>query len=215
MISRSPRCTTGSADGRPGLRRIRIDGRRRLMADAPAAARRRRADADAADAAERLAQRAVVARPPAAARRARGPSIAIARRVVALGRDEQRHRRPVSRCSSTTATAAGSWPSGGSVRMRDAAEFVHRHADVHPHAAHRAAQHDALAIDFDLPHSARPRRRRARHSARAGRGVEPQRAARPGGLPPTPILTPRNCSQPGFCRPVDGRNHAAAPSESA
>ena len=50
-----------------------------------------------------------------------------------------------------TATAAGSSPSGGSIRMRDAAEFRDRHADLHPDAAHRAPQHDALAIEFDLP----------------------------------------------------------------
>ena len=101
MISCSPRCTAGSAAGRPGLRRIRIDGRRHLMA----ARRRRRGDGeptrDAADAAERLAQRAVVLDHQQRHAEHAAPAFPLRHRVVAVGRDEQRHRQ--GRCRDAPA----------------------------------------------------------------------------------------------------------------
>ena len=121
--------------------------------------------------------------------------------------------RPLSRCSSMTATAAGSSPSGGSSPHADAAEFVHRHADFHADAAHRAPQHHALAIELDvanLPVGAAVARRIAH---RQGVGVEPQRAARPGG-PVDSHDDASKLSQPGLCA-RSWRDHAAEPSESA
>ena len=89
--------------------------------------------------------------------------------------------RPLSRCSSMTATAAGSSPSGGNVRMVTPANSRHEHADFHANTAHLAAEHDALAIEFDVTNlSVRAAvARRIAHGQ--GVGVEPQRAARPRG----------------------------------
>ncbi len=136
--------------------------------------------------------------------------------VVAVARHEQRHRKAASRCSSITAVAAGSSPSARQHPHADAAKLGDRHADVHADAAHRAPQHDAIAIELDLPDlSVRAAvARRIAHGQ--GEGVEPQRAARPERGPNT-HLTPQTLPAGLLCPVVPrscrrgGRNRLKGP----
>jgi hypothetical protein len=58
------------------------------------------------------------------------------------------------------------------------------HADRHPHATDGTAQHDAFAVEFDIPYAAIGTRVMRVEANRQGMGVEPQCAARPGGSDP-------------------------------
>ena len=95
MISRSPRWTGGSAAGRPGLRRIRIDGRRRRSV---ARTRRRGSGAPTrtrAEPLERLAKAVAVGDQQRPAEHA-APALPFGDHVVAgVGRHHQRHREPL------------------------------------------------------------------------------------------------------------------------
>ena len=85
--------------------------------------------------------------------------------------------------------------------QRDAEEIADAQIDRHAHAEHGTAQHDAFAVKLDLPHAA-IRARIVRMEAYGQRkGVEPQHAARPGGIGPACCcLTPHGfVSPPELC----------------
>ena len=73
--------------------------------------------------------------------------------------------------------------------------------DRHPHAVDGTAQHDAFAVKFDLPHAAVGAAVMRIETDRQGERVEPQCAARPGGIDPACCsLTPHGIvSPPGLC----------------
>ncbi|GGI24770.1 hypothetical protein GCM10010987_31050 [Bradyrhizobium guangdongense] len=68
--------------------------------------------------------------------------------------------------------------------QRDAGEVADAHVDRHLHAADGTAQHDAFAMKLDLPRVAVGARIMRIEADRKGMRVEPQAAARPGGVDP-------------------------------
>ena len=77
--------------------------------------------------------------------------------------------------------------------------------DRHLHAVDGTAQHDAFAVKFDLPHAAVCAGIVRIEADRQGERVEPQYAARPGGIDPACCsLTPHGFYLPaGIIFPVD------------
>src|SRR6266699_2374869 len=72
--------------------------------------------------------------------------------------------------------------------------------DRHLHAVDGAAQYDAFAVKFDLPHAAVCAGIVRIEADRQRERVEPQCAARPGGVDPACSLTPHGLvSPPGLC----------------
>ena len=167
MISRS-RCTRGSADGRPGLRRIRKRGRRHLIGGAaPPRGRARRRRCRRCDGTARATSRRLDHQQRQSEHAA--PGFPFGDQVVAVGAMNSGTDRPPSRCSSMTAVAAGSSPSAGNIRMLTPRNSATGTPTIHADAAHRAPQHDAVAIAVRPAGFVRLRRRRAPHSGRAGR----------------------------------------------
>src|SRR6266480_3008354 len=96
--------------------------------------------------------------------------------------------------------------------QRHAKKIAHANVDRHPHAVDGAPQNDAFAVKFDLPHAA-VRASVVRMEAYGQRkGVEPQCAARPGGIDPACCsLTPHGPDLPaGIMFPVDTRDRSRA-----
>ena len=89
--------------------------------------------------------------------------------------------------------------------QRDAEKIADANVDRHPHALDGTAQHDAFAMKFDLPHAAVGAGIVRIEAERKGKRVEPQGAARPGGIDPACCcLTPHGFSLPaGIMFPVD------------
>ena len=88
--------------------------------------------------------------------------------------------------------------------QRDAKKIADADVDGHPHAVQRTPQHDAFAMKFDLPHAAVGTGIVRVEADGQGKRVEPQCAARPGGIDPaccclTPhgFLSPRQDYVPG------------------
>ena len=98
-----------------------------------------------------------------------------------------------------------------------AEEVADANFDGHPHALDGTAQHDAFAMKFDLPHAAIGAGILRSEAKRKGKRVEPQCAARPGGVDPACCcLTPHGFSLPaGIMFPVDTRDLSGAVSVSA
>ena len=65
-----------------------------------------------------------------------------------------------------------------------AEEIADPNIDGHLHAMDGTAQHDAFAVKFDLPHAAIGAGILRIEAERKGKRVEPQCAARPGGIDP-------------------------------
>src|SRR5580693_2456039 len=85
--------------------------------------------------------------------------------------------------------------------QRNAKKIAHPDVDRHPHAVDGTMQNDAFAVKFYPPHAA-VRAGVVRVEAEGQReGVEPQCAARPGGIDPACCsLTPHGfISPPGLC----------------
>ena len=89
--------------------------------------------------------------------------------------------------------------------QRDAEKIADANVDGHLHALDGTAQHDAFAMKFDLPHAAVGAGILRIEAERKGKRVEPQCAARPGGIDPACCcLTPHGFSLPaGIMFPVD------------
>ena len=85
--------------------------------------------------------------------------------------------------------------------QRDAEKIADADVDRHLHAADGTAQHDAFAVKFDVPHAAVCAGIMRIEADGQGMGVEPQCAARPGGIDPACCcLTPHGfISPPGLC----------------
>ena len=85
--------------------------------------------------------------------------------------------------------------------QRNAEEIAHAQIDRHAHALHGAAQHNAFAVKLDLPHAAIRARIVRMEADGQGKRVEPQAAARPGGIAPARCcLTPHGfVSPPELC----------------
>jgi len=66
--------------------------------------------------------------------------------------------------------------------QRDTEEIADAQIDRHTHAQDGTAQHDAFAVKFDLPHAAVRARVMRMEADGQRKRVEPQRAARPGGI---------------------------------
>src|SRR5882757_2252596 len=83
----------------------------------------------------------------------------------------------------------------------NAEEIADANVDRHPHALDGTAQHDAFAMKFDLPRAAIRARILRVEGEREGKWVEPQCAARPGGIDSACWwLTPQDfISPPGLC----------------
>ena len=116
MISRSSRCTVAPSIERPTLRRIRMEGRRLLIAE-----RRRRRPVGGATRTAPMRSNASRKRPSASATRSGMPSTCAhdchsATMSVPSSALKRGSERPWSRCSSTIDTAPGVSPSGGSIR---------------------------------------------------------------------------------------------------
>src|SRR5258706_9523561 len=84
---------------------------------------------------------------------------------------------------------------------RNAEKIGDVNIDRHLHAVDGTAQHDGFAVKFDLPHAAVGAGIMGIEADRKGERVEPQCAARPGGIDPACCsLTPHGLvSPPGFC----------------
>ena len=104
-----------------------------------------------------------------------------------------------SRCTSTSICASSS------AAQRDAEKIADANVDRHLHAVDGTAQHDAFAMKFDLPHAAVGAGIVRIEADGQGKRVEPQCAARPGGIDPACCcLTPHGFSLPaGIMFPVD------------
>ena len=89
--------------------------------------------------------------------------------------------------------------------QRDAEKIADADVDRHLHAAHGTAQHDAFAVEFDVPHAAVGAGIMRFEADGQGKRVEPQGAARPGGIDPACCcLTPHGFYLPaGIMFPVD------------
>ena len=89
--------------------------------------------------------------------------------------------------------------------QRDAEKIADADVDRHPHAVHGTAQHDAFAVKFDLTHAAVGAGIVRIEADGQGKRVEPQCAARPGGIDPACCcLTPHGFYLPaGIMFPVD------------
>ena len=100
-----------------------------------------------------------------------------------------------SRCSSTSIWAS-SMPRSAMPR-----KSLTRTIDRHPHAVDGTAEHDAFAMKFDLPHAAVGADVVRVEADGQRKRVEPQCAARPGGIDPACCcLTPHGfVSPPGLC----------------
>jgi hypothetical protein len=68
--------------------------------------------------------------------------------------------------------------------QRDTEKIADTNVDGHPHAADGTVQHDAFAVKFDSPHAAVCAGVLRMEGERKGKRVEPQSAARPGGIDP-------------------------------
>ena len=89
--------------------------------------------------------------------------------------------------------------------QRDAEKIADAEIHGHAHALHGTAQHDAFAVKFDLPHAAIRAGVVRMEADRQRKRVEPQDAARPGGIDPACCyLTPHGFGLPaGIMFPVD------------
>ena len=87
----------------------------------------------------------------------------------------------------------------------DAEEIADANIDGHLHALDGTAQHDAFAVNFDLPNAAIGADVLRVEALRKRKRVEPQDAARPGGIDPACCcLTPHGFSLPAeIMLPVD------------
>src|SRR3954471_9359726 len=85
--------------------------------------------------------------------------------------------------------------------QRYAEKIADANVDRHPHAAHGTVQDDAFAVKFDPPHAAVGAGIMCVEAERKREWVEPQDAARPGGIePPWCWLSPHGfISPPGLC----------------
>ncbi len=85
--------------------------------------------------------------------------------------------------------------------QRNAEKIGDANIDRHLHAMDGTAQHDAFAVKFDLPHATVGAGIMRIEADRQGERVEPQGAARPGGIDPACCsLTPHGLvSPPGLC----------------
>jgi hypothetical protein len=66
----------------------------------------------------------------------------------------------------------------------DAAEIAHANVDGHPHAVDGAPQHNTFAVEFDPAHAAIGANIMRVETYGQRERVEPQCAARPGGIDP-------------------------------
>src|ERR1022692_3333312 len=84
---------------------------------------------------------------------------------------------------------------------RNAEKIAHANADRHLHAVDGTTQNDAFAVKFDSSHAAVGAGIVRIEADRQGKRVEPQCAARPGGIDPACCcLTPHGfISPPGLC----------------
>jgi hypothetical protein len=89
--------------------------------------------------------------------------------------------------------------------QRDAEKIAHVNVDRHPHAVDGAMQNDAFAVKFNSAHAAVCARIMRIETDGQRERVEPQDAARPGGIDPTCCyLTPHGFGLPaGIMFPVD------------
>src|SRR6202790_5272282 len=85
--------------------------------------------------------------------------------------------------------------------QRDAEKIADANVDRHLHAVDGPAQHDAFAMKFDIAHAAVGAGVVRIEAYRQRERVEPQGAARPGGIDPACCcLTPHGfISPPGLC----------------
>ena len=88
----------------------------------------------------------------------------------------------------------------------DTEKIAYANIDGHLHAVQRTTQYDAFAMKFDLPHATVGAGIICVEANRQGKRVEPQCAARPGGIDPacwwlTPhgSWSPRRDYVPGRC----------------
>src|SRR5580658_200209 len=88
-----------------------------------------------------------------------------------------------------------------SAAPRHAEEIADAHVDGHPHAVDGPMQDDAFAVKFDPAHAAVGADVLCVEADGQREGVEPQCAARPGGIDPACCsLTPHGFfSPPGLC----------------
>ena len=99
--------------------------------------------------------------------------------VVAFGRDEQRNSEPDVAVLQHDGDGGRLVALGRQGSHRDPGEFGHTHADFHRNAAHLAAEHNALAVEFDVANLSVRAIVSSRVTDGQVVGVEPQRAARP------------------------------------
>ena len=101
--------------------------------------------------------------------------------------------------------------------QRDAEKIADADVDRHLHAVDGTAQHDAFAVKFDLPHAAVGAGVVRIEADGQGKRVEPQCAARPGGIESRLLLfdASRLCLPAGIMFPVDARDRSRARSEIA
>ena len=158
---------------------------------APPPPRRGLTHHETADPAERFAERAVAIGNEQRYAEYAGPGFPLRHGVVAFGRDEQRHGEPDIAVLQHDGNGGRLVALGRQGSHRDPGEFGHTHADFHRNAAHLAAEHDALAVEFNVANLSV--RAIVAGSVTDGKvvGVEPQRAARPRSHAPA-MLTPRN-----------------------
>ena len=90
--------------------------------------------------------------------------------------------------------------------QRDAEKIAHANVDRHLHAVDGTTQNDAFAVKLDLPHATICTGVVRIEADGQREGVEPQCAARPGGIDPACCsLTPHGFYLPaGIMFPVDG-----------
>ena len=175
---------------------------------------RTRLEPHAAHAIERFAKSAAtVGHEQRQTQRAR-PQLPFRDHVIAVGLREQRHAQGgiamLERKHDAFALLRGD------ETKRDAQEGVKRKFDRHGNAAHRTAEHDALAVELDPSHPLVGPGIGRRETDRQCERVEPQSAARPGRHGPAELpLTPQNRLPVPSLRPGFVWEHAAAASESA
>ena len=95
---------------------------------------------------------------------------------------------------------------------RDPDKVADTNAYGHPHAVNGTAQHDVFAMKFDQPDAAVRADVVRAEDRRQRKRVEPQCAARPGGIDPACCcLTPHGfCLPPGLCSRSIGETLAGA-----
>jgi len=122
------------------------------------------------------------------------PGLPGGRDLVGVGADEQRNRkRGVAMHQHQRLRVV-------EAAQTDAEKVPDADVHGHPHAVDGAAQYDAFAVKFDVPHAVVCAGVMRIEAERKGKRVEPQCAARPGGV--LTALSPRRDYVPGrYVRP--------------